>query len=182
VTVAYGGFNRVAFHPNGEISVHPVTIAPERTRDLDDHLLLFFTGVKRTSSQVARSYADNLDAHRRDLRIAKDLVGEAISVLEGGQDLTAFGELLHEAWVAKRSLSDKVSSAELDGIYQTALDAGAVGGKITGAGGGGYMLLYCRFDQKHDLAERLRSLGCAIHDFAFERYGLQSWRAPDGDG
>jgi D-glycero-alpha-D-manno-heptose-7-phosphate kinase len=171
VTVAYGGFNRVAFHPNGEISVHPVTIAPERTRDLNDHLLLFFTGVKRTSSQVARSYADNLDAHRRDLRIAKDLVGEAISVLEGGQDLTAFGELLHEAWVAKRSLSEKVSSAELDGIYQTALDAGAVGGKITGAGGGGFLLLFAPPDRHALLKRKLERL---IHvPFRFESSGSQ---------
>jgi D-glycero-alpha-D-manno-heptose-7-phosphate kinase len=171
VTVAYGGFNRVDFHPHGEIAVQPVTIGRERMQELNDHLLLFFTGLKRTSSQVARSYVDDLDSHKRDLRIAKDLVDEALSVLKGAQDLTAFGELLHEAWLAKRNLSAAVSNPELDGLYEAAREAGAVGGKITGAGGGGFLLLFAPPDRHAALKQCLERL---IHvPIRFESSGSQ---------
>ena len=171
VTAAYGGFNHLVFHENGEISVRPVTIPQERLKELDRHLLLFFTGIKRTSSDVAQSYVENLDRNRRHLRIMKDLVGEALSVLTSEQDLGAFGELLHEGWLAKRSLSERVSSTEVDGIYEAAQAAGAVGGKLIGAGGGGFLLLFASPDRH---AELKRRLGRLIHvPFRFEFSGSQ---------
>jgi D-glycero-alpha-D-manno-heptose-7-phosphate kinase len=171
VTAAYGGFNHVLFHKNGEITVRPLTLAPARLRLLNDHLLLFFTGVRRTSSEVAQLHVQNLESNRRALRILKDLVDEALSVLEGGQDLHAFGELLHEAWLAKRSLSAAVSSSEFDELYQSALGAGAVGGKLTGAGGGGFLLLFAPPDRHEVLRQKLARL---IHvPFRFEFSGSQ---------
>jgi D-glycero-alpha-D-manno-heptose-7-phosphate kinase len=171
VTAAYGGFNHVLFHENGEISVRPVTLAPQRLRELEGHLLLFFTGVRRTSSDVAQLHVQNLESNRRPLRILKDLVGESLSVLESGQDLHAFGELLHEAWLAKRSLSSAISSSEFDELYQTALGAGAVGGKLTGAGGGGFLLLFAPPDRHEVLRQKLARL---IHvPFRFEFGGSQ---------
>jgi D-glycero-alpha-D-manno-heptose-7-phosphate kinase len=171
VTSAYGGFNQVLFQPSGEISVRPVTIAPTRLRELESHLLLFFTGVKRTSSDVARSYAGDLESRKRHLRIMKDLVDEAIGALNGGGDLASFGELLHEAWNAKRGLSAQVSTAELDEIYATAQANGALGGKLLGAGGGGFLLLFARPDDHKALREKL---GRLIHvPFRFESAGSQ---------
>ena len=171
VTAAYGGFNQILFQPNGEISVRPVTIPQQRMRAVNDHLLLFFTGIKRTSSDVAQSYVKRLDANKRHLRIMKDLVDEAIGVLQSERDLRAFGELLHESWLAKRSLSPEVSTSEIDDIYQSALSSGAVGGKLLGAGGGGFLLLFASPDRHAALREKFESL---IHvPFRFEFGGSQ---------
>jgi len=137
VTAAYGGLNQIIFHPNGEISVRPITISTERLNELNNHLMMFYTGIKRTAANVANSFVDDLDDRRRQLRITKDLVEEGVSLLTGKQDITNFGELLDEAWQAKRSLSPVVSNSTIDEIYNSALSAGALGGKITGAGGGG---------------------------------------------
>jgi D-glycero-alpha-D-manno-heptose-7-phosphate kinase len=142
VLAAHGGFNHVIFLPNGEISVRPITIPIERLRELNSHLMLFYTGIKRTASNVAESYVSNIDTKKRQLRLMKDLLEESISVLTSGQDICVFGELLHEAWQAKRSLSAQVSNSYVDEIYTQALSAGAIGGKLTGAGGGGFLLLF----------------------------------------
>lgn len=171
VTSAHGGFNQIVFSKGGDISVRPVTIPQARMRELESHLLLFFTGIKRTSSDVARSYAGDLDARKRQLRIMKDLVDEALGVLNGGGDIATFGELLHESWLAKRGLSPEVSNGELDEIYQGAQDAGAIGGKLLGAGGGGFLLLFARPDDHPALRRRLERL---IHvPFRFEAGGSQ---------
>ena len=171
ITSAHGGFNQVVFSKGGDISVRPVTISPSRTHELESHLLLFFTGIKRTSSDVARSYADDLDSKKRQLRIMKDLVDEALGVLNGGGDLGTFGELLHEAWIAKRGLSPEVSNGEVDELYQTAQNAGALGGKLLGAGGGGFLLLFARPDDHASLKKKLEGL---IHvPFRFETAGSQ---------
>jgi D-glycero-alpha-D-manno-heptose-7-phosphate kinase len=171
VTSAHGGFNQIVFSKGGDISVRPVTIAQARMRELESHLLLFFTGIKRTSSDVAKSYADDLDARKRHLRIMKDLVGEALSVLQGEQDLRAFGELLHESWLAKRALSSEVSNSEIDDVYQAALAAGAVGGKLLGAGGGGFLLLFASPDRHAEL--RAKFEGMIDVPFRFESGGSQ---------
>ena len=142
VSAAYGGLNHITFMPNGEINVRPITILPGRIRQLSDHTMLFYSGIKRTAANVAESFVEDIEAKRRQLRIMKDLVGEALAILGRGRDLRALGELLHEAWQAKRSLSDRISNPLLDEMYDVARNAGAIGGKITGAGGGGFMLLF----------------------------------------
>jgi D-glycero-alpha-D-manno-heptose-7-phosphate kinase len=171
VTSAYGGFNQVLFQPSGEISVRPVTIAPARLHELESNLLLFFTGVKRTSSDVAKSYVEDLDSRKRHLRIMKDLVDEALALLNGDRDLGGFGDLLHEAWLAKRALSDQVSTNEVDALYDAARGAGALGGKLLGAGGGGFLLVFARPD---DHAAVKATLDGLIHvPFRFESAGSQ---------
>jgi D-glycero-alpha-D-manno-heptose-7-phosphate kinase len=171
VTAAYGGFNHIVFQPGGEISVRPVTIPQQRMRDLNDHLLLFFTGIKRTSSDVAQSYLKRMDANKRHLRIMKDLVDEAIGLLQSERDLAAFGELLHESWLAKRSLSKEVSTSEIDDIYQGAMASGALGGKLLGAGGGGFLLLFAPPERHAALHEKFEGM---IHvPFRFESGGSQ---------
>ena len=171
VLAAYGGLNHVVFEPAGEISVRPMTLLPEALQDLNAHLMLFYTGIKRTASEVAQTYVADVDVKKRQLRIMKDLVAEALSVLNGRRPLVGLGQLLHEAWEAKRSLSPVVSNRVTDDIYAAALAAGALGGKLTGAGGGGFMLLFAP-PNKHDrIREALRTL---VHvPFSFEYAGSQ---------
>ncbi len=171
VLAAHGGFNHVAFHQSGEISVRPVILSPDKTRELSNHLLLFYTGIKRTASDVASSYVDSLESKRRQLRLLKELVEEALAILSGRHALNHFGELLHEAWLVKRSLGSKVSNSEVDQMYETARTAGAIGGKLTGAGGGGFLLLFAPPETHAKLKESLKKL---IHvPFGFESTGSQ---------
>jgi len=171
VLAAYGGLNHVAFQPNGEISVRPLTLHRERASEFNSHLMLFYTGIKRTASDIAKDYVEDLDKKKAQLRILRQLVDEGLSVLNSGQDLKAFGELLHEAWQIKRSLSDKTTNDEVDGIYETARKAGAVGGKLTGAGGGGFMLLCVPPDRRESVRTALEKL---IHvPFKIEPNGSQ---------
>src|SRR5438067_4920952 len=142
VMAAHGGLRHVTFPPDGEIAANPLVLPPERVEELKAHLMLFYTGIARTAADVARSYVVGIETRRRQLRIMKELVEESIDVLASGMDVRAFGDLLHEAWQAKRSLSPRVSNSEVDELYERARSAGAAGGKLTGAGGGGFLLLF----------------------------------------
>lgn len=171
VLAAHGGFNHVSFLPNGEINLRPITLAAERLDELCDHLMLFYTGIKRTASNVADSYVHNLEARKRELRILRELVEEALAVLSQGRDILAFGHLLHEAWQTKRGLSSLVSNSQVDEAYAAAREAGALGGKLTGAGGGGFMLLFAPPADQPRIIETLRGM---IHvPFHFEFNGSQ---------
>jgi D-glycero-alpha-D-manno-heptose-7-phosphate kinase len=171
VLAAYGGLNHVTFHTHGEISVRPMTIPKTRVDELDAHLMLFYTGIKRTASDVAKSYVQSIDEKTRQLQLLSQLVTEATNILNSRQDLTAFGQLLHEAWQIKRSLSTQVTNSAVDQVYHDARHAGALGGKLTGAGGGGFMLLFAPPDQQPAIRERLHKL---IHvPFQFEYAGSQ---------
>ncbi|MDD2541287.1 MAG: kinase [Desulfuromonadaceae bacterium] len=167
----YGGFNHVNFMQNGDVSVRPVIMNADAMHYFNDHLMLFYTGIKRTAADVADSYVPNIEDKRRQLRIMKDLVEEALSVLGKGSDFNEFGALLHEAWQAKRSLSSRVSNTQVDEMYAAALSAGALGGKITGAGGGGFMLLFVPPECQGKVRESLKS---HIHvPFRFDFGGSQ---------
>ena len=171
VLAAYGGFNHVNFLSNGEISVRPITIAPTRIEELNSHLMLFYTGIKRTASDIATSYVNDIESKKRQLRIMKDLVDESVSILSNNHDLHGFGELLHEAWQTKRSLSEKVSNAQVDELYEHARNAGAIGGKLTGAGGGGFLLLFVPPEKQAIVREQLKNL--IYVPFKFEFSGSQ---------
>jgi D-glycero-alpha-D-manno-heptose-7-phosphate kinase len=168
---AYGGFNHITFLPNGEISVRPITLAQERMHELNSHLMLFYSGIKRTASNIAETYVNGLDEKRRQLRFMKDLVDESISILNNNDDISAFGELLHEAWQAKRSLGARVSNSYVDDMYDQARSAGAIGGKLIGAGGGGFVLLFVPPEMQQAVRERLNTL--IYVPFRFEFSGSQ---------
>jgi D-glycero-alpha-D-manno-heptose-7-phosphate kinase len=171
VMAAYGGLRHVRFETNGEIVAAPVVLSPERRAELQSHLMLFYTGIARTAAEVAKTYVEGIDSRRRQLRLLQELVEESIDILTSGKDIRVFGELLHEAWEAKRSLSDKVSTSKVDALYERARAAGAIGGKLTGAGGGGFLLLFAPPEQHPDIIEALKHL---IHvPFAFESGGSQ---------
>lgn len=171
VLSAYGGLRHVLFHPDGEIEVRPLVLPRGRIEELRAHLLLVYTGIARTAADVAKSYVARIETRRRQLRMMKELVDESIEVLAGGVNILPFGELLHEAWVAKRSLSPIVSNGEVDDLYERARSAGAIGGKLTGAGGGGFLLLFAPPDKHADI---LRALDGRIHvPFEFDSAGSQ---------
>lgn len=154
---AYGGFNHVNFLQNGDVSVRPVIMSADAMHHFNDHLMLFYTGIKRTAADVADSYVPDIEDKKRQLRIMKDLVEEALSVLGKGGNFDEFGSLLHEAWQAKRSLSSQVSNIQVDEMYQIARSAGAMGGKITGAGGGGFMLLFVPPERQTKVRDALKT-------------------------
>lgn len=166
---AYGGFNHIEFLPNGEINVKPLTLHPERLKDFNAHLMLFFTGISRTASEVVKEYLHEMVSREQQLKRLQEMVDESIAILRDGQDLARFGKLLHESWKLKRGLSPKISTSHVDQIYETALSAGAIGGKLIGAGGGGFILFLVNPHDQPKVKERLRQL---IHvPFKFEFSG-----------
>ena len=139
---AFGGFNRVNFDPTGEIRVAPILIDRQRLQDFQDHLMLIYTGLSRTASDIAGEQIKATRHKERELQEIHQMVEEGIRILQGGQGLEEFGRLLNESWKLKRSLTDRVSTPKIDEIYAAALGYGAIGGKLLGAGGGGFVLLF----------------------------------------
>lgn len=159
VTAAFGGFNHISIAPDGSYSVRPMVLPRERLNALQDHLLLIFTGISRTAAEVAQTVVKNLKAKAGDMQTMQQMVDEAIAILSSPTaDLTEFGRLLRETWALKRALSDRVSNSTVDGLLETAMRAGALGGKLLGAGGGGFMLLFVRPQDRARVQESLRHL------------------------
>jgi D-glycero-alpha-D-manno-heptose-7-phosphate kinase len=171
VATAYGGFNRIDFLQDGSRTVVPLTLSESRFGELKSHLMLFYTGIMRTASDVAKSYVTDLDRKHIQLKKFGQMVDESVSILNSRGDLLAFGELLDEAWHVKKSLSERISSPPIDDVYAEALSAGAVGGKLIGAGGGGFMLFFAPPEAQRRIAQRLHKLLCV--PFEFERLGSQ---------
>ncbi len=139
---AFGGLNHIVFHRSGDIEVRPVILSRERRQELSDHLMLFYTGITRTASDVAQSYVAGIcDKHELLCRMGA-MVEQGVDILQGDRCICHFGELLDTAWAAKRCLGGKVSNPVVDGLVARAKAGGAIGGKIAGAGGGGFLLLF----------------------------------------
>lgn len=156
---AFGGLNRIEFGGVNEIAVTPLIVAPQRLERLQQHLMLFFTGFSRTASDVAKDQIAQIPNRVRELRDMVGLVGEAQAVLTSKQDrLEDFGRLLDQQWRIKRGMSSRVSTSEVDAMYETALGAGALGGKLLGAGGGGFLLLFVRPEQQQRVTQALDKL------------------------
>jgi D-glycero-alpha-D-manno-heptose-7-phosphate kinase len=172
VNAAYGGLNRIQFKQSGKIIVDPITVPKERLETLNGNLMLFYTGIMRTAEKVAKSYVEDLQAKKKQLVRMHAMVDEAIKILlEGHININDFGFLLNEAWQEKRSLSKMVSNPQIDEIYDTAISAGALGGKLSGAGGGGFLLLYVPIEKQPDIKQKLSRL---LHvPFSFEPKGSQ---------
>jgi len=158
VAAAFGGFNKINFNGKDEIKVEPITIGKERIKQLENHLMLFFTGFSRTASDIAKSQIENTPNKKRELSLMYQMVDEAIKILNEKGDIKDFGKLLHEAWLLKKSLTDKISTPEIDNIYEKALQAGALGGKLLGAGGGGFMVLFVPPENQPGVREKLKNL------------------------
>lgn len=170
IAAAYGGLNRIEFLRSGNFSVSPVVLKKQRSREFQRHLMLVFTGLSRIAAEVAKSKIANLKKRESELKRMREMVEEATKILQStNRPIEEFGDLLHEAWRCKRGLSEKVTTDEVDRIYEAARDAGAIGGKLLGAGGGGFMLFFVRPEQQAGVREALKGL---VHvPFAFEESG-----------
>jgi len=163
--------NKIIFSSNN-IEVNPITIPHEKISHLQNHLVLFFTGFARFAVQIEQDKLRQLDKKKCELRAMTRLVDSAIDILNDDIDgYNDFGKLLHETWLLKKSLSDKVSTSQIDDIYLQGMSAGALGGKILGAGGGGFILFYVEAEKQEALKSALSGL---LHvPFRFDTLGTQ---------
>jgi len=170
ITTAYGGLNKVEFHQNGDFQVKPLPISYDKRKRLEEHLMLFFTGFTRIASDIAQEQIKKTPDRKKQLTRMYTMVDEGLDILnDKDDDLTAFGRLLHEAWAYKRSLTNRISNSELDTIYEKARTAGAIGGKLLGAGGGGFMLFFVEPEKQKKVKSTLKHL---LHvPFHFETEG-----------
>ncbi len=170
IAASFGGFNKISFNADG-YTVSPVIISPERKLRLNDNLMLFFTGFSRFSSDIQVEAEKSLKSKEAQLLEMLQLVDEAEQVLTSKTDLTEFGKLLDYTWKLKRGITSKVSTDSIDAIYDKAIKAGATGGKLLGAGGGGFLLFYVEADKQKNVHEALKDL--LYVPFEFETAGTQ---------
>ena len=157
-SAAYGNLNVFTFHSNGSVSVDPVFYRPETKGSVDSHLMLFYTAIKRDANEILASQNEKTDEKRCVLSKMKDLVTPIREVLSTGSNLYQIGTALHQGWLLKKSITDKISSSNIDEYYERALSAGALGGKLLGAGGGGFLLLYVEPQNRKAVIESLSNL------------------------
>ncbi len=171
IAAAFGGFNRIDFSEDG-YTVTPINITPERKELLNDNLMVFFTGLSRYSFQVQKATKNNLGKKTQELLEILRMVDDAEKILVNPKSsLDDFGLMLNETWKLKRSISDKISNNMIDDIYQKALNSGALGGKLLGAGGGGCLLFYVPEEKQDNVRIALSDLYEV--DFKFENEGTK---------
>ena len=176
----FGGFNFIEFHGRNNVVVNPLRIKKDIIHELQYNLLLCYTGKVHVSANIIKDQVQNYekqDAFQAMCEVkalAYDLKDE---LLKG--NLHSFGKLLDYGWQSKKRMSNKISNPQIDELYEEALKAGAMGGKLLGAGGGGFLLLYCPYNVRHKVAARMELMGGQLTDWNFELRGAQSWVADD---
>ena len=166
VSAAYGGFNRINFNSDGSIEVRRV-LGQERRAELEQNLALFFTGFSRTASEIACEQMKITPHKKNELNMMLQLTNEAEAIVtDPRRSLDDFGRLMHESWQIKRTLTNKISNANIDEIYEAGLQGGALGGKLLGAGGGGFMLFYVPPERRKELRAKLKNLLCVPFGFS----------------
>jgi D-glycero-alpha-D-manno-heptose-7-phosphate kinase len=171
IAAAFGGLNRVDIATDGSYAVHPVTIDPMRQAEFERHLILLYTGQSRRASNIAAEQIRNTPDKQRELTLMQQMVDPAIGILTGQGPIAEFGRLIHEAWEIKRSLAKNIAPPFVNDIYGVAREHGAIGGKLLGAGGGGFMLLFARPEDHVRIFEALHSL--LVVPIELERAGSQ---------
>lgn len=171
VFAAHGGLNHITFSTDGGINVRPITLPTDRMKSLNAHLMLFFTGIHRTASDVAATYIGEFERKQKEMQAIAAMVEQALAILNSEENLSSFGRLLHETWLLKRGLSGAVSNPQIEAIYEEGRRAGALGGKVLGAGGGGFILFFARPEDQPRILERLKHLTRV--PFRFEFAGSQ---------
>lgn len=168
---AFGGLNRIDFGGSEIIRVTPITINKERLDLFQKHLMLVFTDFTRNASKIAKSWIKNTKNNETHLKSLTGIVNEGVNILCSKKDIKDFGKLLHEHWLIKRELSDKITNPKIDEMYELARRSGAIGGKLLGAGGGGFLLLFAHPEDQPRIRDKLKRL---LHvPFNFENSGSQ---------
>ncbi len=166
---AYGGLNFIRFNQDGTVSVAPIMMQAETYKKLQRNLMMFYTGTTRSANNILSEQKKNItqDDKNNNLRKMCSLAEEMKESLEHN-DLSSFGSILNDSWVLKRTLASGISNPEIDKAYDIAMESGALGGKLLGAGGGGFLLFYCEEDKQ----DRLRNnIGLKEFEFSFEQDG-----------
>lgn len=171
IAVAYGGFNKIIFNNDHDFRVEAVTLHKEKIKHLENHLMLVFTGFSRFASKVAAEQIRNTPNKEKELNVIRGMVDKAIEILNSDRDIVEFGRLLNESWQVKKHISSKVSNPEVDSLYEKAIKHGAIGGKLLGAGGGGFMLLFVRPEDRQKVTKGLKNF--LEVKFKFEKEGSQ---------
>ncbi|MGB9636270.1 MAG: GHMP kinase [Thermoplasmata archaeon] len=174
---AFGGFNFIEFMKDATI-VNPLKIDRETLNELEYRCLLCYTGKTRLSGNILNTQIKNYVERKQDVVEALDETKRLAIEMKKSlltSRLDDFGELMHEAWMHKRKFANGITNPAIDKLYEVARASGAIGGKLLGAGGGGYILFICKFDRKHIVAKELEKLGGKVVDFGFEFKGLQTW-------
>jgi D-glycero-alpha-D-manno-heptose-7-phosphate kinase len=180
IWASFGGFNRIDFHPDGSFAVSPVVLKAERRQELRNSMMLCFTGFSRFASDFAQEQLNNIGKRTRQLQIMREMVDRACEILRDDKTpIRELGTLLHEGWRLKRELADSVSNTKIDEIYAAGLDAGAVGGKLLGAGGGGFIVFLVEPHKRAAVRERLDRLIHVTFDFDSEGSKIVLYQ-PDG--
>lgn len=173
----FGGFNFMEFDRNAVI-VNPLRIDPATVNELEYSLLLVYTGRTRLSSNIIQSQVHAYESKEHTVLQAMDEIKRTTVAMKNAllqARLHDFGQLLHEAWIHKKKMAKQITNPEIDALYEAARQHGAIGGKILGAGGGGYLLLMCEFGRKHVIAATMEGMGAEPVDFHFVQHGLQTW-------
>ena len=171
IAASFGGFNRIDFKNNSYI-VSPIIISPQRKKELNDNLMLFFTGFTRFSAEIQTSTKLTLDEKKKQLNEMLKLVDEAQDILENSnRDMNDFGRLLDKTWKLKRQTGSQISTGSIDELYDKGIKAGALGGKLLGAGGGGFLLFYVEKSKQNNVRNELKNL--MEVPFEFENEGAK---------
>lgn len=166
---AYGGLSVIRFFPTGQVSVEPVICSTQTKKDLEAQTMLFYTGVTRSASKILSEQKENTSSRRDFLREMRDMVPKLKDILESGKNLEVFGQILHEGWELKKKMASGISNVEIDEWYGMAREAGATGGKILGAGGGGFLMLLVPVEKQERVRQSLKHM--RVVPIAFEKMG-----------
>ena len=179
-TAAFGGFNFIEFHGRNNVVVNPLRIKKDIIHELQYNLLLCYTGNVHVSANIIKDQVNNYsqkDAFDAMCEVKALAYAMKDELLKG--NLHSFGKLLDYGWQSKKRMSSKISNPQIDELYEEGLKSGALGGKLLGAGGGGYLLMYCPYNVKHKVAARMEAAGGQIADWNFELRGAQAWAADE---
>jgi D-glycero-alpha-D-manno-heptose-7-phosphate kinase len=169
MAASHGGLNVIRFETDGTIRVEPLTISKSRIAELESHLIMLYTGTSRLSSEIAGEIIDQVDKKEKVLGEMYEMVDEAVGILNDDKDIHEFGRMLHHSWQLKRQLASQISNESIDRIYQTAMDNGAIGGKLLGAGASGFMVFFAPPECHQRIKEALP--GYLYVPFKFEYEG-----------
>jgi len=174
----FGGFNFIEFHGRNNVVVNPLRIKKDIIHELQYNLLLCYTGKIHVSANIIKDQVKNFTSGNQDataamLEIKALAYAMKDELLKG--NLNSFGKLLDYGWQSKKRMSNKITNTQIDELYNEAIKAGALGGKLLGAGGGGFLLMYCPYNVKHKVAARMEAVGGQLADWNFELRGAQSW-------
>jgi len=169
IAVAHGGFNKIIFYSDHNFKIEAMTLSKDKVDQLQSHLMLIFTGFSRFASEIAYEQIKSSFNKEKELKEMRQMVDYAVEILNNNSDIVEFGKLLRESWKIKKHLSSKISNPVVDNLYETALRYGAVGGKLLGAGGGGFMLLFVNPEDRKKVIDGLKDI--LEVKFCFENEG-----------